>query len=86
MERQHASLKTAPRSLIAHGIQFGLQVTQRAQLLHCGGHKPRVFQNPVGDAHFFRDQSIVVQGERRACARQIVEFATCGGGGNTLFD
>ena len=67
-------------------FSFGLQVAQRAQLFDGGRHKTRILQNPVGDAHFLRNQDIVLQGKRGARARQIVELTARRRGGYTLFN
>ncbi len=81
-----AAWKTAAGSLVVHGIQLRLQVAQGTQLLDSWRHETRIFQNPVGDTHLLRDQCIVLQKQRRARARQIIELTARGCGGNTLFD
>lgn len=86
VEREHLHLNTAARGRVGHAVQLVLKPAQCAQLFDGWRDKTRVLENTIGDAHFLRHEEIVVQGEGRACAGKIVEFAARGGFVDPLFD
>ena len=49
-------------------------------------HEAGILQDPVRDANFLGNEGVVVELERRARARQIVELAARGGCADPLFD